>query len=200
MKIKTGLFICILLLQNFLVNAQLETGIYDNGLKLAFNPSTNVITGIFENYSGYDNKTGDPAFSCIFYIHGLLKDSTSRIETYFPLDKKDDLVIGKIKLIAKDKISIKLDDEHGGCWNVMSFDDFTNFKLRENKIWIEIRYIAIEKAFFHSEKDQSTKRKAYVLKGDLVFIDKIDSEWVHCSYHGKTVTTGWLKPNSVNKD
>ena len=201
MKIKHSLTFLNLLLVAFFAKGQIEPGIYNDGLKLAYNPSIELITGIYENYSGYDESTGNPRFSCIFYINGTLKDSIASIETYFPLDKEDDMIAGKLKHTENNEISIKLDDQHGGCWNVWDFsDDFTNFKLQESKNWIEIRYIDIDKAFFYTQQNETTKRKAYVLKGDIVFIDKIKSNWIHCSYIGKTVTTGWLKLDSVNQD
>ncbi|PLX12577.1 MAG: hypothetical protein C0597_13035, partial [Marinilabiliales bacterium] len=195
---KLGILALLLILSSCHSNGQIKSGIYDNGLKLAYNPSTNSLTGIFENYSGYDENTGNHRFSCIFYIQGFLLNNASEIETFYPLDKSETLIAGELNRLEDSIISIKLNEEHGGCWNVWNFaDDFSKFSLEESKNWLEIKYVVIEKAFFYHEKIESTKRKAYVLKGDLVFIDKIESDWIHCNFYGKTVTQGWLRRSSV---
>jgi hypothetical protein len=180
---------------------QVKSGEYEHGLKLAYNSSNGLITGIYEEYSGYDETTGNPRFSCVFYIHGFLNNNVASIETYYPLEKSDDLIAGEIELVNENEISIKLDDKHGGCWNVWDFtSDFTNFKLEANKDWLVIRFIVLEKTYFYKEKQEDTKRKAYLIEGDIVFIDKIENDWIHCSYYGKTITKGWMKLNSVNQN
>ena len=201
MKEKIGLVVFVLFINSCIVDAQIESGVYDNGLKVAYNPSVSLLTAYYEGYSGYDESADSPRFSCVFYIHGYMKDSISEVETYFPLDKSEDLINGKIKLLKKNVVSIKLNSQHGGCWNVWNFsEDYTTFKLEKSNNWIEIRYINIEKAYFYSEKQEETKRKAFVLKGDIVYIDKIEDEWIHCSFYGKTVTKGWVKLESVNQN
>ncbi len=201
MKGIISFLVLALLLTSCSVSGQIESGEYEDGLKLAYNPSTGLVTGVYENYSGYDEGTGNPKFSCIFYIHGFIKGNISEIETYYPLEKSEEMITGEIKRIEENEISIKLNDQHGGCWNVWDFsDDLTNFKLQKNKDWIEIRYIVIEKAFFYTEKQESTKRKAYIQEGDLIFVDQIEDEWIHCSFYGKTVTQGWIKLNSANQN
>ncbi len=201
MKEKIVLFVLVLLLSAGIVSGQIKSGEYDSDLRLAYNPSSGLVTGVYENYTGYDESTEGPMFSCIFYIHGLMEDDVSTIETYYPLDKSEDMITGELIRIEENEVSIKLNDQHGGCWNVWNFtDDYTNFKLQVSKDWIEIRYIDIEKAFFYTGKQESTKREAFVLKGDIVFIDKIESDWIHCSFYGKTVTRGWLKLSSVNQN
>jgi len=160
-----------------------------------------LVTGIYENYSGYDESTGESKFSCIFYIYGFVKGNEATIATYYPTDKKGNLIKGIADIVGENEISIKLKEQHGGCWNVSDFtNDSTNFKLEETKDWIEIRYINTDKAYFYTNMSDKTKQKNYVLKGDIIFIDQIENNWIHCRYYGKKVTEGWIKYSSVNQD
>jgi hypothetical protein len=159
-----------------------------------------LITGFFEGYSGIDENTDESRFSCIFYISGTYKNGEISIETYYPLDKADDLIIGKLEIKDSNKLLIKLDAEHGGCWNVWNFtNDFSEFNLADEMNWLEIRYVDVDKVFFYDAKNEESKRKNYILKGDIVYIDKIENEWVHCRFLGKTITEGWIKKESINK-
>ena len=175
-------------------NSQIQSGEY-SGLNLAFNPNTKKITGYFEMYSGIDQM-----FSCIFYMEGNYTDSVSKIRTYYPENKDEDLINGNIHLIDSTTISISLPEEHGGCWNVYHFADTTtdwNFKIAKKTNWIEISYITADKAFFYREKSENTKRKACLLKNDIIYIDKIEDNWIHCIYSGKSITEGWIKLNDI---
>jgi hypothetical protein len=54
--------------------------------------------------------------------------------------------------------------------------------------------VIMEKAHFHNTPNESSKRKAFVIKGDEVIIDDIKKDWVKVAYEGKNATTeGWLK-------
>lgn len=194
------LILCLLLIISTIVDSQIISGNYDSGLRLAYNPENKMITGFYENYSGYDETTGNPRFSCIFYLIGKYQSDSCAIETYFPLNKDDDKIIGKLKIKESNTISILLPEEHGGCWNVMHFaDGDADFKLLESENWIEIRYIEADKSYFYNDKQDKSKRKSYLIKGDIVFIEKIEGDWIRCKYYGKSVTEGWMKKETVNK-
>jgi hypothetical protein len=181
-------------------SGQIVSGVYDLGLNISYNPKNKVITGYFESYTGFDERTGNPRFSCIFYIQGLYDDSVNRIVTYYPIWKDQDEIVGKIWIKDSTKISIMLPKEHGGCWNVWHFaDGYSDFDLSEKKGWIEIRHINTDKSYFYSEKDERTKQKSYIVKGDIIYIDNIEDTWVHCEYKGKTTTRGWIKLETINK-
>ena len=98
MKEKIVLFVLVLLLSAGIASGQIKSGEYDSDLRLAYNPSSGLITGVYENYSGYDESTGGPMFSCIFYIHGLMEDNVSTIETYYPFcDRQEFLLTNEYK-------------------------------------------------------------------------------------------------------
>jgi hypothetical protein len=182
------------------MNGQIISGVYNSEMKLAYNPSNKVITGYYESYTGYDETTGNPQFSCIFYIYGTYTGTVSDIQTYYPTDKIEDMIIGSFKITDSVNISIKLPEEHGGCWNVSHFaDDFVDFRLDEITDWLEIRYIESDKSFFYMDTNEESIRKAYIIKGDLIYIDKFENDWVHAIYYGNTITEGWLKKETLNK-
>lgn len=62
----------------------LESGEYEFGLKLAFNKETKILSGYFENHTGWDEQTNTPKFSCIFYIKGVANKNKFKILTYYP--------------------------------------------------------------------------------------------------------------------
>lgn len=181
------------------LSAQIKSGIYEDGLKLAYNPSNTLVTGFYEQYTGLDETTGNAKFSCIFYITGNYKSGEVSIETFYPLEEKEDLIQGKLRIDSANSVSIKLNDDHGGCWNVWPFKyEFSKFSLEEAKSWIEIRYVNSGKAFFYRDMDEESIRKAYLVSGDIVYVDKVEGTWGHCTYYGKAVTTGWVKLASLN--
>ena len=196
--IMNKLFILLLL---FATTGNCQTspasGVYAE-LKLAFNKSTNQVTGFYENGTGYDETTGQPRFSCIFYIEGKLAGNKATINTYFPLNK--DVITG-VLIVENKAVKIQLPEEHGGCWNVEHFADKepAAFALDQAMLWIQIRYAVAGKAYFYSDQQEAAKRNAYILKGDVVYIEKMNNGWVYCSYSGKTTTKGWMRESDLNK-
>ncbi len=194
--------IFILLLLTFSIGfSQIKSGEYAMGLNIAYNPENKLVTGYYENFTGFDEETGNPKFSCIFYLHGFYKNGKIIVTSYYPIDKLEDEIKGELQIIDINKIKIKLSEEHGGCWNVEHFaNDFVNFDFKTIKNWKEIRYIDCNKAYFYGDKKENTKKKSFLIKGDVVYIDKIENNWIHCQFHGKKITEGWLKQKTVNKD
>lgn len=200
-KMKTVLtIVTTLLLSGTTFGQTITSGKYEPSLQLAFNSKTKKLTGYFKESTGWDEATKSPRFSCSFYIEGAVENREFNISTYYPGDKKDDTIAGIIKALDKNRLEIKLQNDHGGCWNVQPFSDKpVEFKLGKKKPWIEIRYVTANKTHFYSKKSPTTKRKAYLVKNDLVYIEKIESNWAYCRYFGKRVTKGWIKISDLNK-
>lgn len=179
----------------------LKSGEYDNGLRLAYDSQSNKITGYYENFTGWNEDTKTPRFSCIFYIEGDFSGQKTTIKTYFPEDNKnEDTIEGYMEVVNEETINIKLPEDHGGCWNVQHFADKPEaFKLEKNFNWIQIRYVNTTKSYFYKEQSNDKKLKSYLIKGDIVFIEKIENEWVFCSYFGKKTIKAWLKVSDLNK-
>ena len=185
----------LILLSASISNAQsFKTGAYSFGLRLAYDKTSNKLTGYFEDYTGLDEETGAPRFSCIFYIEGEVKNNQFSISTYYPFDDPSEAIEGTLTFIDDNQVAIKLSEEHGGCWNVMHFADKepTKFQLEKQQKWVKVSYIKSEKAFFHKDKSIDNKQKAYLIKGDFVCIEKIDGEWAYCTYFSDKTTSGWI--------
>ncbi|HEU5168474.1 MAG TPA: hypothetical protein VFU29_23175 [Chitinophagaceae bacterium] len=165
-------------------------------LKLAYDKNTKQVTGFYENGTGVDEQTGNSKFTCFFYFEGKLLKNKATIKTYYPLDTA--IIKGELKVEAKE-IKIHLDSEHGGCWNVLHFtDEAVSFSMDESKQWIQVRYAIRDRVYFYSEKKESSKNKSYILKGNIVYIEKIERDWAYCSYLGKKTTKGWIKMNDLS--
>jgi hypothetical protein len=167
--------------------------------RLANDPETNIVTGYYENRTGYEESCDCWKFSCIFYFEGRLKDNTVSINSYYPLGKEEDEIPGTLSAVKNNEITLKLDKEHGGCWNVQHFaDEPVNLKQTERTNWIEIRYITINKSYFYSGNNETSKSRSYLIKGDIIYIDKIEGDWLHCKYYGRKYSEGWIKSETVN--
>ena len=190
----------ILLFANVSSGQKLISGDYGYGMKLSFDASSNILTGYFENYTGLDEQTQNPKFSCIFYIEGKVTGKKFSIKTYYPEDKKDDMISGTIEIIDNKTIKIKLPEEHGGCWNVQHFaDNPEEFTLDKKTNWTQIRYIDKPRSFFYKDQSNTNQTKIYLVKGDVVCIEKIENGKAFCTYFGKKITKGWINISDLNK-
>ena len=179
------------------VIAQINSGDYGE-LKIAFSPNNRIVTGYYENYSGHDEATLKPKFSCIFYFIGQLASSKAVISSYYPLDTTK--IIGMFELADSNGVQIKFPKEHGGCWNVQHFADGpVEFKLQQKMSWIEIRYATKDRVHFHSGPPSSSTQSDFIMKGDIVYVSKIIDQWAYCTYYGIKETTGWLRLSDLNE-
>lgn len=192
--------IILVLVSNILFGQIIQSGEYEFGLKLAYESKTKKLTGYFENYTGWDEETKKPRFSCIFYIEGLLTKNKFGVLTYYPEDKSEDTISGQIEIVNNKTIKIKLPSEHGGCWNVQHFaDEPVSFDIEKKTEWTQIKYVVTNKTYFYSEKSENKKRKSYLVKNDFVCIDKTEGNWTYCTYYGMTISKGWIKTEDLNK-
>lgn len=198
MKHATAILL-ILLLSGSTSGQQILSGNYSFGLKLSYDSATKKVTGYFEDYTGEDEKTGNPRFSCIFYIEGIATGKKFAIKTYVPTEKNDDLISGTMEIVTNRQVKIKLPQEHGGCWNVQHFaDEPVDFTLETRQKWQQVRYADVPKANFYSDSSEDKRMKSYIVKGDFVCVAKIEHGWAYCTYFGKKTTTGWMKVSELN--
>jgi len=125
------------------------SGSYDE-LKLAYNPANNLLTGYFESGTGDAGHGKNPQFACAFYLEGKLVNGKATIKTY-STGNHPDTITGTLQIDRTGKITIRLPEEHGGCWNVQHFADTTDpaiFVLSKKENWIEIHMVTSGKAFF----------------------------------------------------
>ena len=90
-------------------------------------------------------------------------------------------------------------EDHGGCWNVQHFaDEHVKFDLEKQNAWCQIRYVTTNKTYFYSNNSFEKKKKYYLIKNDIVFIEKILNDWAYCSFNGKTIIKGWIRIADLN--
>lgn len=197
-KLLTTIFVA--LFANVLFAQTIKSGEYEFGLNLAFNNKTKRLTGYFENYTGWNQKTKAPMFSCIFYIEGIVNRNKFDVLTYYPGDKTDNTISGIIKILNDSTVEIKLEKEHGGCWNVQHFSgEPVKFKNENEKEWKEMKYVTANKTYFYAKKSLDAKQKAYVIKNDIVYVNKTAGDWTYCTFLGERITKGWIKTADLNK-
>ena len=198
------LIVLFLLLGTGQVWAQVSSGDYE-GLLIGADPTNRIITGYYENYTGLDETTGKPLFSCIFYVRGTMEGNPPyKIETWFPADKtRGGLITGKLTPEQTDgaaSLRMELEAEHGGCFNVQHFADQGGaaFLLDVPGKWRAIRVIAAPRAYFHGEPADGKKRKAYVVRGNPIKVFDYKPGWVYAEYSAEEkTTTGWFKESDL---
>ncbi len=169
----------------------LQAGSYDDGL-LSIAVNDDVVTGFYENYTGWDEKLQAPRFSCLFFFVGRIEGSEIEIASSHTK--------GTIEVLGEDKIKINLEEAPGGCWNVEpGFDEEgVIFELTEGKEWKSIRIVSNENAYFYNSPDEKEQGKSYIVKGDVLRIFELEGDWVRGEYHGSQgVTTGWIKESDL---
>ncbi|MBK9162850.1 MAG: hypothetical protein IPM21_02870 [Acidobacteria bacterium] len=93
-----------------------------------------TLTGHFRETTGMD-ENGRPRFTCSFVIRGETgDDGFYRIKTWHP-EFREEVIEGELSFVEMDGRSglrIKLEGEHGGCWNVapmLKEDEGVDFDL-----------------------------------------------------------------------
>lgn len=183
--------------------AAIESGSYDE-LNLAYDTVTKTVTGYYLNGTGWDEQTKSSRFICSFYFEGKLNGGHAKIKSYWPANSIGDTIWGMLDVTGPTSLKMRLEDDHGGCWNVQHFAEApVDFKLDKAENWAEVRYVTGKKALFYSNTAESSIRKAYIVRGDVVYISKMQGIWAYCSYlldseGGRKVTEGWMKLEDLN--
>ena len=151
------------------------------------------LTGYFES------STGRGQFSCIFFVSGKVSGTADGVDTWFPGDRDPKEVIhGVLAQVSSDgrpAIRLKLEEEHGGCWNVQRFaSDPSTFVLTEQGNWEAIRIIASKKAYFYDDPSSPKPRQAYAVTGNALRVFDTRDGWVRAEYVSpeNRRTRGWI--------
>jgi hypothetical protein len=152
-----------------------------------------LLTGYFES------STGKGQFSCVFFVSGKIAGSTASVKTWFPgggiTEKPIDGVLENIIVAGASEIKVKLEDEHGGCWNVQHFaSEPAFFTLTRKGGWEAIRVVSSGKAYFHDHPSSATRRKAYLVTGNPIRVFESRSGWVRAQYASaaERISEGWI--------
>lgn len=57
--------------------------------------------------------------------------------------------------------------------------------------------VKVGKTYFHNEMDNATRRKAFLVKGDEVYVEEILDAWVKVYYDGKIISGGYVKKSDL---
>ena len=57
--------------------------------------------------------------------------------------------------------------------------------------------VTANKTFFYTEMSEASKRKAFLVKGDIAYLEDINDDWVKVYYDGKIVSGGYIKRSNV---
>jgi hypothetical protein len=179
-----------------------QSGNYQE-LMLAIDPKSGTLTGYYENGTGWDPEIQGPRFSCIFYVYGKKVGDQYKIQTWFPGEKNPEVITGELRFLPREKgtefptLLLRLDQEHGGCWNVnpdLAKPEGSQLSLQNAAPWIEVRVVQANRAHFFQKPDIAPT-KAYVVRGDGLGILEKKPGWVRAVYRGKT--TGWVKETDI---
>ncbi len=184
----------------------LVSGEYD-AMVIGFEPSSGRITGYFEEGTGLDPKTQEPLFHCIFYLSGKAEGVPPwPVATWFPGDAKPEVIPGTLAPGVeggRTVLRVKLREEHGGCWNVRHFADpeGAELDLLAPGDWKSVR-VAGRRVSLRPEPSAGARRKAYVVRGDVLRVFEERQGWLLAEYvnaNGKK-TRGWVKAGDVFPD
>lgn len=182
-----------------------KSGFYDPAFAIGVDKSSGTVTGYFESSTGWDETTKAPRFSCMFFLSGKLQGDAYQITTWFP-GEKDNHIKGQLKFVAGAKtraeMRIRLEGEHGGCWNVYPLREMNDDKLPLTRRgeWVAVGVVSSRRAFFHRAPDLQAREKAYLTRGDMILVYKVEQGWVDAEYikgwmsgeFGQT-KRGWIK-------
>lgn len=176
--------------------APLASGNYD-GFLIGVDRNGSL-TGYFES------STGGGQFSCIFFVSGKATGPVVNVDTWFPADSDPKEVIHGVleheTSNGKPAILLKLQEEHGGCWNVQHFaSDQSTFALTEQGNWDSIRIVASKKAHFYDDPSTTKPRKAYAVTGNAMRVFETREGWVRAEYvnSDNRRTRGWIQERDL---
>lgn len=69
-----------------------------------------------------------------------------------------------------------------------------DFSINSEGDWKSLTAVQANRAYFHSNHDESAKGKSYVVRGDLLYIYDEAPDWYYVMFKaGKKETKGWIK-------
>jgi hypothetical protein len=176
-----------------------RSGQYEE-LLIGTDPQTGVITGYYESATGWDEKAKSPRFVCSFYLHGEMQGDSAKIVTWWPGDDAEDSINGDLTFKADGSVSVRLESEHGGCWNVNHFadkDNPSNHTLDKAGSWTSVRLVKVRRAYFYNKPNEQNKRRAYLTKSNVIRVFNQSPGWVFAEYGDERISKGWVKESDL---
>lgn len=199
-----ALVFCLLFSASIAAQSAIESGNYGS-LNIAVD-GKGVLTGHFREGTGDDGK-GNPRFVCSFFIRGQRVDEGRfEIKTWHP-EFPDEVIDGEVTASETDGrkgLTMRLDGEHGGCWNVapvLKEPEGVEFDLIKALNSTSVRMVASPKAYFHASASTKAKQRAFVVKNDSVSVIAVKGDWAEVVFSGDAgkETRGWMPISSFYK-
>ncbi len=199
-----ALVFCLLFAASIAAQSEIESGNYGS-LNIAVDDK-GVLTGHFREGTGDDGK-GNPRFLCSFFIRGQrAAEGRFEIMTWHP-EFPDEKIAGEVTASETDGrkgLTMRLDGEHGGCWNVapvLKEPEGVEFDLIKALNSTSVRMVAAQKAYFHASASAGAKQRAFVVKNDSVSVIAVKGSWAEVIFSGDAgkETRGWMLISSFYK-
>ena len=167
--------------------ATLQSGVYE-GLQLAVSPSGQVM--------GYYSETMGVGMTrnCSFALAGNVSPAgEAEISSWLPGHLSATVDGGTLKIVNG--------QNHDGCMNVMvpQINEGIELSKTQSTQWVSLAEVVDERVYLSSTPDTSTRRKAWIVKDDVVGVLKTGQGWTQIQFiseSGKS-TTGWVNSQSI---
>lgn len=171
--------------------ATLHSGVYES-LQLAVSPSGDVTGYYIETMGAGVTRT------CAFALAGKVNAAQEAdIRSW-----SSDVLPGHIAATEKGVVlRIPQRQSHDGCMNVMMplIDDGLELDATRKTHWLSMAEVSGERVYFNNAPDAATRRKAWIVKGDVVGVLKSQPGWTQIEFlseSGKS-TTGWVESSEL---
>lgn len=57
--------------------------------------------------------------------------------------------------------------------------------------------VTADKTYFYDGPSEAQKRKAFLIKDDVAFVNTVTKNWIEVEYHSNTITRGWIKASDL---
>jgi hypothetical protein len=181
-----------------------SSGHYES-LLIGVDENSRVVTGYFEESTGWNERARSPQFTCAFFLFGKLEGDAYPVTIWYPGTDIAEPIKGQLKFLTVDgllKARLKLEQDPGGCAMAHPFmrdGGGDEFPLSAPGKWSSVRMVSAKRAFFHEQPAPNTKGRAYVVRENVVRVFKAQNGWVEAEYTtdaGKIVR-GWLKESEL---
>lgn len=160
---------------------------------VAFSKTGDKVSGYYEDYRGKEQGSS-PSFSCLFYFQGVKTGLVYSITVYSnSLEKITTGTLTPGDYNSSPIIKLVLKENPPGCIQINEFKKEQVCYLDNKSEFISINLIKSPKAYFYLTSDETSIRKAYVIKGDWVKILKEENGFAYVEYGKETKTKGWIK-------
>lgn len=169
----------------------LHSGVYE-GLLLAVSPTGNITGHYAESAEDSVKRT------CTFFLAGHLSaQQPNRITSW-----SSSVLPG---YIAANSMGVTLTipdgQNHAGCMSVLMPEIATGLELEttQQTHWQTLMQVSSPRAYLSSTPDAATRRKAWIVKGDVVGVIQKQAGWtkVECINSSGKTTLGWVSSNDL---